>query len=53
MALAFNFKQKMDSIELVFLDSLKGLSTSKDKIFEISNIMISHQSTSAKQIADL
>ena len=43
----------MESAEIEFLDSLRGLSTAKDKIFEISNLMISHQSASGKQITAL
>ena len=43
----------MEPAEVEFLESLKGLSTAKDKIFEISNLMISHQSTSAKKLTTL
>lgn len=43
----------MENPEIEFLDSLKNLSTAKDKIFEISNLMIVHQSTSAKPITAL
>lgn len=43
----------MEAAEVEFLDSLRGLSTAKDKIFEISNLMLSHQAAHAKQIVSL
>jgi hypothetical protein len=40
----------MEPAEIDFLDSLRGLSTAKDKIFEISNLMLSHSSSAKKLI---
>ena len=43
----------MEAAEAEFLDALISLSTAKDKIFEISNIMLAHQSNFSKQMVSL
>jgi hypothetical protein len=43
----------MEPFESEFLDSLKSLSTAKDKIFEISSIMLNHQSSHAEELVAL
>jgi CID domain len=43
----------METCETELLDALKSLSTAKDKIFEISNIMLSHQSANSKEMVSL
>jgi hypothetical protein len=43
----------MEHFEAEFLDSLRGISTAKDKIFEISSIMLNYQSSHAGQIVSL
>lgn len=43
----------MEPHEAEFLDSLRGLSTAKDKIFEISSIMLNHKSDFAPALVSL
>ncbi|CAG9325657.1 unnamed protein product [Blepharisma stoltei] len=43
----------MEVAEAQFLESLHSLTTAKDKIFEISSVMISHQTTAAKHLVSV